>query len=289
MNTSPRPNTSPHIPVVTVLGSCRVYVPLQRMEEQGLIRINNTGVFGYVHYTKEVIQQLRIIRGEVEIPWELKPYVTHKVMPKNYRSTLGTVVNDFAETEFFFCEISSMRELIYRGIYLQINRVRDQIVQDDESLMRWWKDLQLNKVANDREVYIRECARKLSDTEKDVILHLEVELQTRETVLADMRIIAELIGKPIIFVTHINLPGKDGNLIEVRVNLMEYVIAGAKALGMQVFNPSETISFYGREKALQDEGRDLTHYTESFERYLGKSMYQLFIKPAMETKAASSA
>lgn len=84
------------------------------LEDKSLISLNNKGIFGYVHNTKEIIQQLKVCRGDLKIPRELKQYITHKNLPEG-DGEIQHVLNNFDATHIFIMEISSLRVVSYKG------------------------------------------------------------------------------------------------------------------------------------------------------------------------------
>ena len=57
--------------IVTVIGTCRVHHPLRKMQEMGLIELNNGGMGSFVHSTAEAILRLNVLQGATEYDQQL--------------------------------------------------------------------------------------------------------------------------------------------------------------------------------------------------------------------------
>jgi hypothetical protein len=274
-------------PRVTVLGTCRVYDPFAILRKQGAVELRNAGVYGFVHYTKEALQQLRVMHGELAIPAELQPYVTHRELPTAADGNLATAGNRLEETDLLVVEISSLKEIAFRGFYLQINRLRNELVGEREELERWWKRLydkeKLGRSAAEREPFLGDG---LSPLERDLVLETEVQMQSAESVLADMEAIRGYFGGPILWVSHFDTVGlKSGSELPLRKQLVRAVEAGAASLGQPFFNPRREIEDFGMEEALVDMG----HYQPEFQAELASRFEAMLPEWLGSGSAASSA
>jgi hypothetical protein len=273
-------------PRVTVLGTCRVYDPFALLAERGVVELRNAGVYGFTHYTKETLQQLRAMHGELALPAELGPYITHKQLPAGADGTLATAENRLDETDLLVVEVSSLKEIEFRGLYLQINRLRGRLVGEREGLQRWWKRLygkeKLGRSAEEREPFLGE---DLSPLERDLVLGIDVQLQSAESMLADMEAIRAFFDGPILWVSHFDTVGlKSGVEIPLRKRLVAAVEAGAARLGQPFFNPRRDIEGFGMEQALEDMG----HYKPEFQAELASRFERMLPELLTSDSAASS-
>jgi hypothetical protein len=262
------------IPRITVLGSCRVYEPFRMLDEQGLVDLRNTGVYGYVHYAKESVQQLRVMRGELLIPLSLKPYITHKVIPEGADETLKTRENRLEETDLLVVEISSLKEIEYDSYFLQINRVREQLVGDRENLKRWWKylyDAGIDEPEEERRRRREYLSDDMKAVERNIVVWTNVDIQGKAAMRTDMEAIASYFDGPILWVSHFDTKTLAGKEIPIRKELVDSVHAGADSLGNPFFNPKETIEQFGLHDALLD----MAHYTQPFENVLARRFRDL--------------
>jgi hypothetical protein len=257
---------------VTVMGSCRVWTPFKMLEDDGRIELRNAGVYGFVHYTKEVVQQLEVMAGKRKVPSKLALYISHKAEPSPADEWVEIPTNDLSETDFLVVEVSSLKEILFDGYYLQINRVRDKLVGDNEKLMRWWRNLYDGAGDDDRREYLTEVPRS---TERNMVVFTAVTIQDQQSMLDDMRAILGFYDGPVLFVSHFNTPTFGGDRLEIRDRLVRFVDENAIALERQFFNPAALVEAFGRRYALQD----LAHYTPEFERVIAECFWARFCEP----------
>ena len=231
--------------------------------------LNNDGAAGFVHYTKEALQQLEAMRGHRRIPLALATYISHKAgrafPADDDPGYVATARNDLSRTNVLVVEISSLKEIRYRDFYLQINRLREHLIAVDRSLVEWLRGLAREKDV-DRAAYAQRTRDPLLE---DIILHATVEEQTKESMRRDMEMIASAHGGDTVFVSHFNTPNFGGDRIPIRERLAEYVASNAHDLGVRCFNPRHLVEGYGRQLAL----KDMAHYTASFRRALAENLY----------------
>lgn len=273
-------------PRVTVLGTCRVYDPFAILAERGVVELGNAGVYGFTHYTKETLQQLRAMHGELALPAELGPYVTHNQLAARSDGTLVTAENRLEETDLLVVEISSLKEIEFRGFYLQINRLRSRLVGEREELQRWWKRLydkeKLGRSAAEREEFLGE---DLSPLERDLVLGIDVQLQTEESIRADMEAIRAYFDGPILWVSHFDTVGlKSGVEIPLRKRLVSAAEAGASSLDQPFFNPRRDIEEFGMRRALVD----MAHYEPEFQAELASRFERMLPELVTAGSSASS-
>jgi hypothetical protein len=262
-------------PRVTVLGTCRVYDPLKILADEGVVELRNRGVYGFVHYAKEALQQLRVMHGELTIPFPLKPYITHKEIPEGADETLATPAYHLDETDLLVVEISSLKEIEYDGLYLQINRVRSQLLEGRDNLQEWWRrlyDKQTEMPAGVLQKRKQFISDDLTELERELVIRIEVRVQSAASMLADMRAIREYFDGPILWVSHFDTRALgSGQEIPIRKQLVEAVEGAAASLGQPFFNPRETIERFGMARALTD----MAHYTPEFQAELAARFSQL--------------
>jgi hypothetical protein len=274
-------------PRVTVLGTCRVYDPFEILARRGVVELATTGVYGFTHYTKETLQQLRVMHGELSIPFELKPYITHKKLRAGAGGNLATPENHLTETDLLVVEISSLKEISYGGLYLQINRLRNELVGGREPLQRWWKRLYDKEAERGPQRQSRDefLSSDLSPLERNLVAGIEVQRQTAASMRADMEAIRAYFGGPILWVSHFDTKAlKSGAEIPLRKQLVSAVEAGARSLGQPFFNPRQDIEEFGLTEALED----MAHYKPEFQAELASRFERMLPELLTSDSAASS-
>jgi hypothetical protein len=249
---------------VSVFGSCRVHTPCSILARTGEIRMTQRNIFGFTHYAKEILQQFELVCGARQAPSRLQPYLN---IPPAWKAPPAADFSQFnamfADTDLFVIEISSIRELMFKALFLQINRVNELVVGDDKQKQEWWKNL-LRRGRNSLDLYPIELA---GPVEAEVVQLLKFSEQTSRQLEADVEKIVRRAAKPILFVSHFDLnyqlkPVPQRTIIaEV---LQKFDRGGTTAL----FNPTETVADAGLEKAIIDLG----HYKPEFEPVIAERL-----------------
>ncbi len=272
---------------VTVLGTCRVFDPFSILAKRGVVELRNAGVYGFTHYTKETLQQLRVMHGELAVPRALAPYITHKDVPAGAGDSFGTPENHLDETDLLVVEVSSLKEIEFQGFYLQINRLRNQLVGEREELQRWWKRLYDKEAERGPGRRPRDefLTGDLGPLERDLVAEIEVQVQTAESMRADMEAIRRYFDGPILWVSHFDTKGlKSGVEIPIRKQLVASAEAGAASLGEPFFNPRAAIEEFGMAEALED----MAHYKPEFQAELATRLERMLPELLSSGSAASS-
>lgn len=252
---------------ITVFGSCRVYTPSKILHDTGAVSLCQGNIFGYTHYTHEIIQQIDFICGKKELPRRLRSYLN---IPESWeypaeRRLLNEIFN---KTDSYIIEVSSVRVLRFKALYLQINRVRELLVRDDSTLKRWWNPL-VRTGLNDPTM-----RPPLEGTAREVAEGLAVSEQSAEEVARDVHRLISALQKPTLVVSHFNR-GYDGRAIDQRTTLVEGVKAGVEkavreGASARFYNPTTLIDSYGLDTAIKDLG----HYREEFEPVVAKKLLE---------------
>jgi hypothetical protein len=244
-------------PTVTVFGSCRVHTPSMLLSKRGDIKMNQRNIFGFAHYSSEIIQQFSLITGAREIPARLRPYLN---IPPNWKfptsKDLHEFHQEFAETDLFVVEISSIRELVFKAFLLQINRTRELLFTNGNPQTEWWNHLIRSGVhSKDKFDYIN--ATKL---QVEIAEQLVVREQSLEQLTKDLRRIKSFLAKPVLFVSHFNTD-YHGRPIAQRALIVNGVRSFCRSPDCQFLDPTTYVHEAGVEHSLQDLG----HYKPIFE------------------------
>lgn len=128
-------------PVVSIFGSCRVVTPGAILEADGKLRLKQRNIFGFVHNAREITQQFRIVTGDLQPSSRLRSFLN---IPPRWTppeaAPLDQFHADFAETDVYIVEISSIRILQFKSLFLQIHRTREILAAGKEQ-DAWWRKL----------------------------------------------------------------------------------------------------------------------------------------------------
>lgn len=248
---------------ITPIGTCRVSTPLKHGAARFPIRLNYQRVYGFVHTSTEVIQQLRFRRGELELPPEVVPILFRPGVK------LDDPVPEDRPSDMVIVEISSSRAYLLGDIAIQRNYLHQQFSDFFARPARARAYYDLARKADPaalREFLENDPVYKLYAPEgQEILAGLTVRVQTFNELRADMQQIVDMVGKDrLLFVTHVNVTTPDGSLIASRDKLIRWVKSSAAELGVECFDPSQLMAEFGQERAMEDGGLDSTHYTNAF-------------------------
>lgn len=247
-------------PVITVIGSCRVYDPVRAMELEGRTQLNQQRVFGYVHNTREVLQQLRLMTGEVPLAGRLRPFLNipahWKWLPQDEAYELGDL---FAATDCFVVEISSIRAIRFKAMYLQLNRTRELLVTNDAVEKRWWQPL-VRLGRNEPLAYLlANTLAQMDPVHREVMQELACAEQTTAELVKDLRAIRDALPAPVLFVSHFNTD-EDKEPIEQRQVIVDAMTQASRRYGINFFDPTDMVLDADPKVALLDGA----HYQPQF-------------------------
>lgn len=214
---------------VSVIGSCRVYTPIERARASGLIEIGHEGSDWFTHSTKDTLQKIEIVNRRALLAEDMIPLVINerkKYKIERYRS------NFYEGTDVFLIEICSIKLFKLHQLYLQQWCVRDALQREEGDRIR-----QLAAAA-------------------------ERSLMTSADIAQDLSEIRAKLGAPVLFVTHNRLPKPTGEVPAERLRILSAMEHGVPG---HYFDPTDSIRHYGIEKAMKDPA----HYTADFEAFLG--------------------
>ena len=104
----------------------------------------------------------------------------------------------------------------------------------------------------------------------------------------DMADLAERIGADrLVFVTHVNANTPDNRPIERRQQLINAVRAGAKRIGVPCYDPTPLMREIGQMLAMDNDGLDLTHYSDLFSDRLSADWNRRIQSPSADSFSPS--
>lgn len=217
---------------ITLFGSCRI---------NDILNNNNlNNLLNYTHSTKEVIQLIKFLKGELVIHEPYNKLCFRTAITKNefiyYKDTYNKL---FVDTDTFIIEICSSKKYIHNNYYLHHLCV-------DKRFPGW------NKITP-REIFNNSIIEKQSDEE------IENDILEIQKIL---------YPKKIIIVSHYNVK-KGDQYINSRNHLITLLDNICKKYNIAFINPTIVLSSYNQEQVLKN---DLGHYTEfgikQFSKYM---------------------
>lgn len=257
-------------PRVTVFGSCRVYTPCDLLQKKGVVRLNQKNIFGYTHYAKEIYQQFEFIAGARPVPARLRPFLN---IPSHWEPPAAAELSHFhslfSETDIFVVEVSSIREVVFKSVFLQINRVQELLASEESVLAKWWKPM-LRTGVNDIYAYPLDRA---TPVDAEVVKSLMIREQNTDQIEADIRKIMNFLEKPIIFVSHFDTD-YDRTSIPQRRMIIDTLSRVCRRPGVHVFDPTTEVLDAGLDVAITDLG----HYKPTFEPHIAECIARVIQK-----------
>jgi hypothetical protein len=255
------------VPTVTVFGSCRVDDPIRQMEKAGRAVMNQQNIYGYVHNSREVLQQLDILAGRVEVPTRLRPFLNIRGKWAWHPASTNTATRyRFARTNAFVVEISSIRLLRFKAMFLQINRTREILVTSPGLEQNWWSPL-LRTGRNDVAAYEAERGDRISGVDDEIAAGAVCDEQSLESVRDDILTINEALPGPVLFVSHFNTTAT-GEPVRQRQIIVDAMQQAASEADIAWFDPTDLVREIGPSDAILDP----SHYQPTFIPKVGEAL-----------------
>ena len=223
---------------ITLFGTCR----LNKIENHN--NLNN--LINYTHSTKEVIQMIKFLKGELLIP---QPYnllcFRTGIVDRKYINYDKMYTNIFIDTSIFVIEICSNKVYCHNGYYLH--------------------HLSVDKRYN----YYQICPL-------EILNNHSVTKQSNEEIENDILEIRKLLyPKQIIIVSHYNSK-INGEFFNSRNNLINLLNNVCKKNNIYFINPTNVLSNFSQEEICE---KDLGHYNDlglcEFSNYVNNYIKQL--------------
>ena len=207
---------------ITLFGTCR----LNKIQKNN--NLNN--LITYPHSTKEIIQFIKFLKGELTIPSPYNKLCFRTGICKNIVIDYNDIYNKlFLDTDIFIIEICSMKKYIHNNFYLH-----SLCVDADFSEYH-------------------------SNTPPEILANFKMEKQSDKEVENDiLKIQKMLYPKKIIIVSHYNST-INGEYIASRNKLINLLESICKKYDIPFINPTVVLSNYTEEQVM---GEFYAHYTD---------------------------
>jgi len=207
---------------ITLFGTCR----LNNIDNHN--NLNN--LINYSHSTKEVIQFIKFLKGELTIPTPYNNVCFRTAIVENKFIDYNEIYNKlFIDTSIFIIEICSNKKYIHNKFYLHHLCVDKRFIDFNRN------------------------------TPPDVLDNYVIEKQSDEEIENDILEIQKLLyPKKIIIVSHYNSK-QNGEYINSRNHLINLLDSICKKYDIPFINPTIVLSNYSQEQVMTN---DLGHYTD---------------------------
>ena len=225
---------------ITLFGTCR------------LNQVNNhndlNNLINYTHSTKEVIQYIKFLKGELIIPVPYNKFCFRTAICENKYINHNDVYNKmFIDTDIFVIEICSNKKYIHNGFYLH--------------------HLCVDKRFSDYN----------KNTPHEILNNFTIEKQSDDEIENEILEIQKMLyPKKIIIVSHYNSK-QNGEYIHSRNNLIILLDIICKKYNIAFINPTNVLSNFTQEQVISN---DLGHYNDigicEFTKYLNNYLKSAF-------------
>lgn len=269
---------------VTPIGTCRINSPLKRAQSKFPIEINLARNYGFTHTSDEALQQLRFLQGDKHFCEEVKPIV--------FRPGTGRSIDEetWRASDLNIVEISSAKKVSSGPDSVQINylyRYFADFFSSSARTMKFWSLVKRGARAEIADFLGGEPTyRMMSAEDRALLTSLRMEQQDFAAIKADMAEIVERIGRDtLLFVTHVNAQTPDGSIIPARDRVVRWVKLAAEQLSIPCFDPTQAMLDFGQERAMEQGGLDLTHFTPSFSDRIYADLHREHVGRLMELRS----
>jgi tetratricopeptide (TPR) repeat protein len=261
---------------VTPLGSCRITNPLRSDFARRRIDLNMSRVYGYTHSSAEAVQLARFFQDDFHPDAAKRSLLFPGLDIERLKSS------SHSPSQMYFIELSSHKGIVIDGVYVQGNYFKLHFQEFFSDLARAIEFWQLVRSGNDqlRRTFLeqQELFHACSPTDQQLLLNVTEEQATPQLLEKHMRELLERLPR-VVFVSHCNAVGPDGNWLLTRSNYVRLVTDVAESLGVELYNPTALMEKFGQQKAFTDSDRSITHFSEKFEKTMFMEWDEAYIRP----------
>ncbi len=253
---------------VLALGSCRIHDPLMACHRLGQVQYLNRHLTPrapvYLHDIHEIVQFVRLAKGQLSMPGELEPFVFFGRLRLGNRSTAV-----LEEAERVVIEVCTDKHYEATGHTLNINELHRQLVEKTGAAgQRWWLEIDRGNRPSEGLVQAVEAelrtARKLTAAHSRVLRELALSHLSSTEIAEGMSTLRALLDRPILVVPHVAVRLQDGTVLEGRIAHIEKTLEAARMIGMPALDPREFVGRDGQQRALDAGGTDIHHYAKDY-------------------------
>lgn len=244
----------PSTPNVLAIGSCRIFRPLRRLHDAGLVNlVNYEDRFWFTHTAEAARQYVDVMQGRVHIPQELRPAALESDLEWPEDMALG-----LPDADLVIAEVSSLKGPSVGEFKLNAHKVYG--IAKESGL--------------DSQPITHGNTAALPDDH--ILKTLKVAYTTSGQIRDDLRAIKDATGAPMMVVDHLYAMTSEGELIPGRAPLTIELKEASKDVGYLFHSTRDLIEEHGAETALLDHN----HYRAEFEATVGESMLPSIIAAA---------
>jgi hypothetical protein len=251
---------------VAAIGCCRMNMPIERLPQRCPIEWVWQDTM-LPHTTSNVEQYLRFV-GKLNV---IPPLLERLIYEPWRRLPTPCDPADFiASIDTFMVEISDLW-LMWAGPWsLQQNMLFENFVRPHgEILLPWWVEACTIGAARPETLeQVIPAMRALNlehwDEVEFVLREFRQRLQDREMLISAVKNLVATYPGRWILVPNIVFDNETSERMDQRRDLRDWLKEAAVELGAEFFDPSPIVARVGKKNAMEFEGANLHHYSESF-------------------------
>lgn len=265
---------------VLALGSCRIHDPLRAARREGAVEYVNRHFRSwanlYLQDVHETIQFVRLARGEIALPKDLRPFAFERWARLDLRRLAA-----LEQAERVVLEICTDKHYEVAGVTLNLNRIKDEIVTHAGAAgLDWWRVIgrgeQPTEALVERvEATLRADWRtrwRFGDGHRRVLRELVYRRLSVAEISEGIARLQTMLTPPLLVVPHVAVRLGDGSLLAERQRRIEKVVEAARLRDLPLFDPGVVVARESQVRALARDGRDFNHYAAGFYAPMGREI-----------------
>jgi hypothetical protein len=271
---------------VLALGSCRVHQPLNAAELRSEIEYLNRNSWWwppiYVHDVHEAVQLVRLGRGEIRMPNEVRPFAYESGLRWRHRVPLPLPLK---RAEYVVVEVCTDKHYEVAGWTLNVNEIHRHLRQEAGAAGEaWWLAIERGQRPSEAlvqgvEAELRARWRihwrtrwRFGEGHRLVLRELTFRYLSASEIAQGMARLQALVARPLLIMPHVTVRLADGRLLAERLQHVEKTIEAARSLGLAVLDPRTFVDRDGQSRALGKGGADFDHYAPDYLPVVGREI-----------------
>ena len=265
---------------VLALGSCRIHLPLQVARREGTIEYMNRRFRSltnlYLQDIHETIQFVRLARGEIVLPKDIRPFAFERWARLDLRR-LATL----EQAERVVLEICTDKHYEVAGYTLSLNRIKEELVTHTGAAgLDWWRAIGRGERPPEALVERVEAALRVGwrtwwrfgDGHRQVLRELVYRRLSAPEISEGLGRLQAMLPRPFLVVPHVAVRLGDGGLLPERQRHIEKVVEAARLHDSPFLDPGAVVAREGQVRAFARGGRDFNHYAPGFFAVMGREI-----------------
>jgi Vi polysaccharide biosynthesis protein TviD len=269
--------------VISALGSCRVTNPLRQAVSKYPVIFNSSRIYGYTHSAAETVQLINFIKGRFQIADELRPFLVPSIAKGLHENAVHR------PSDLYVVEISSAKNLRIGTTLVQWNhfcRYFAAFLAEQDRAKIFWS---LAKPGDESELIqflkSEKSFQNMSMQDQRHLCAVNLQMADAASLREEINTILQELGQ-VVFVTHFNPHLPDGTKIASRNRFIDLLKSVLQTCGATFYDPTELVTCFGQDRAIQSENGSYTHYTPQFESALFADWYGRYFQPSRTTTLA---